>query len=86
MSNSTLKENIEAFREEFDVICCRLALIRDGLTVDPNNPDPFSVQGAVSMLTDTIGMLDGMTSRLWEESALADYLNCACEEATAQPN
>jgi len=83
MSSTTLKDEITAAREAFYTVSCRLLHIHAGLTVNPHDPEPLAIEGAASLLLDTIRMLDGAASQLWEESSLADYLNSAGEDAPA---
>lgn len=74
-----LAVEIAEAREKLYVVFNRLNFIHDGLNANANSPDHFSVEGAASILFDTIRMMDRQLCKLMEETALSEYLDLAGE-------
>lgn len=59
----------------------RLHLVIDAFEYDPNNPEPFTVQGATAVLKDTLEELDGILASIHEGTELSKHLGLAEEVA-----
>lgn len=78
-----LASEIAEVRRELEIISSRLILVNGALKAEHPNPDTFTVEGATSVLSDTIRLLSETTSKLMEQTALSEYLDRAGEVAHA---